>query len=224
MSDDSFIREVDEELRSDRMQNFWKRYGKIIIGVAIAVIAITGGYRAYEYYSSQKAAKAGDAFMNAVKLSDDGKRDEAVAALNEMQTDSGAAYVAMAKMRSASELAQQGKSEDAIKQYDAVSADTSIDENFRSIARIRAGMLLVDFGTVPEVEDRVGALAAPGAPYRGSAREALGLAYYKAGDLEKAFKQFEAISSDDGSPAQMRQRVRIMLDVIAAQGGPVRKN
>ncbi|MGL4196903.1 MAG: tetratricopeptide repeat protein, partial [Allorhizobium sp.] len=29
---DSFIREVNEELRSDQVRNAWKRYSRIIIG------------------------------------------------------------------------------------------------------------------------------------------------------------------------------------------------
>ena len=48
MSDDSFIREVDEELRSDRVQEFWNKYGKLVIGVAVAIVVVTGGYRFYE--------------------------------------------------------------------------------------------------------------------------------------------------------------------------------
>ena len=70
MSDDSFIREVDEELRSDRVQEFWDKYGKLVIGVAVAIVVVTGGYRFYEYYTGQQAAEAGDAFMEAVTLSE----------------------------------------------------------------------------------------------------------------------------------------------------------
>ena len=38
MSDDSFIREVDEELRSEQVQQVWQRYGKLIVGGAIAIV------------------------------------------------------------------------------------------------------------------------------------------------------------------------------------------
>ena len=102
-------------------------------------------------------------------------------------------------------------------------ADASADENFRALARLRAGMLLVDSGTTAEVEARVTPLTAAGAPYRASAREALGLAYYKAGELKKAFSQFETISNDVQAPAAMQQRVRIMLALIASNGGPILK-
>jgi len=49
MSDDSFIREVDDELRTERVQNIWKKYGKLLIAGAAAVVIGTAGYRSYQY-------------------------------------------------------------------------------------------------------------------------------------------------------------------------------
>ena len=221
MSDDSFIREVDEELRSDRMQQFWSRYGKIVLAVAAAVIIGTAAYRYYEYSRTAKAQANGDAFMAAIQLAETGKSDDAIAAFRALEKEASPVYKSMAGIRAASELAAKGDVAEAIKQFDAVAADSAADENMRAIARIRAGMLLVDSGSVTEVEARVGPLSAPGAPYRASAWEALGLAYYKAGDLENAFKQFEALKKDSDTPVAMRQRGTIMLDLIAANGGPI---
>jgi len=221
MSDDSFIREVDEELRTERVQDFWKKYGKVLIVIAAVIVIATAGYRYYEYYTSQKAAEAGDAFIAAVELADQGKQDEALAAFAKLESQESPTYKIMALMRGASELVSKGEVAEAVKKFDAVASSADADENMKAIARIRAGMLLVDTGTVTEVEARVGPLSGPGAPYRASAREAIGLAYFKAGDLENAFKQYEALSKDVETPRALMQRVRIMLDLIAARGGPV---
>ncbi len=223
MSDDSFIREVDEELRSDRFQAFWKSYGKIVIVAALAVVLGTAANRYWEYSSASKSAAMGDSFMAAVKLAENGKADEALSALQALEDTGSPAYKTMARLRAAAEHAAKGNAEAALKNYDEVIADVSADENFRAMARLRAGLLLVDSGTVAEVESRVSPLTGPGAPYRASAREALGLAYYKAGELKKAFSQFESISNDIQAPSAMQQRVRIMLALIASNGGPILK-
>jgi len=223
MSDDSFFREVDEELRSEKVQNFWQAYGKFLIAGAVAFVLAVSGWRYYEYYTAKQSAEAGDAFMAAVKLSADEKPDEAIAALEKIEGQSEGTYQTLARMRAAAELAEKNDKEAAIKTYDEIIADGSADENLKAIARIRAGMLLVDTAGVAEVQARVGALAAPGGPWRSSAREALGLAYFKVGDLENAFKQFEAVLDDNEGPASIKQRMRIMLDLIASQGGPVKE-
>ncbi|MEP1209172.1 MAG: tetratricopeptide repeat protein [Rhizobiaceae bacterium] len=222
MSDDSFIREVDEELRTERFQDFWNKYGKLAIAIAVAIVLATAGYRFYDYYTSKQAADAGDAFMAAVNLAQEGKQDEALAAFEKLEDQGSVTYQSLAQMRGASELAKSGNVEEAVKKFDAISANASVDDNLRSIARIRAAMLLVDTGSVSDVESRVSPLSAPGAPYRASAREALGLAYYKAGDLENAFKQFNSLVDDGETPQALSQRTRIMMDLIASKGGPVR--
>ncbi|MGI9356925.1 MAG: tetratricopeptide repeat protein [Rhizobiaceae bacterium] len=222
MSDDSFFREVDEELRSEKVQNFWKSYGKILIAAAIIFVAAVASWRFYDYYTAKQAAEAGDAFMAAVKLSEDKKPEEALAALEKIEGQSEGTYQTLARLRTAAELAEKGDKEAAIARYDEVIVDGGAEENLKDIARIRAGMLLVDTAGVTEVQARVGALAAPGGPWRSSAREALGLAYFKVGDLENAFKQFEAVLDDSEGPPSIKQRMRIMLDLIASQGGPVK--
>ncbi len=44
-NDDSFIREVNEELRSDQMKGVWRRFGRYIIVVAILIVVGTAKAR-----------------------------------------------------------------------------------------------------------------------------------------------------------------------------------
>lgn len=223
MSDDSFIREVDEELRSERMRTFWARYGKLVIGVAVAIVVITAGYRGYKYYMKSQAETAGDAFMAAVSLSQDNKRDDAIKALEKLATTGPASYAALARMRMASELAGKGDATGAVAAYDEIAANTKTDQTYRDIAQLRAGLMLVDTGSLDDVKKRVGELATAGKPFRHSAREALGLAAWKAGLLEEAAKYFNMISQDQDAPGSMRGRANLMLDLVAGKGGPARK-
>lgn len=220
MSDDSFIREVEEELRNERLKEFWARFGKYVIALAVLIVVGTASYRFFQWYQYDQASKAGDAFMSAVRLSEENKPDEAIAALKAIGAESTTTYKGLANLRLAAELAKKGESQAAIDAYDAVAADGSLDQNMRSIARIRAGMLLVDHGTVADVESRVSQLAGPTAPYRFAAREAMGLAYLKAGDLTKAHGQFTELAGDPATPQNQQRRVQIMLALIASRGGP----
>ena len=76
---DSFIREVNEELRSDQVRNAWKRYSRIIIGAAVVIVLGTAGHRLWTHWDSTQASDAGDKFLAALNLADQGKRDEAQA-------------------------------------------------------------------------------------------------------------------------------------------------
>src|SRR5687768_16958926 len=56
--DDAFLREVDEELRKDQVSSFVTRYGKWLIGGAVLLLALIGGYI---WWDNRQEAQAGEA-------------------------------------------------------------------------------------------------------------------------------------------------------------------
>lgn len=218
MSDDSFIREVEEELRSDRLRGIWDRFGPFIIGAAVAVVVGTAAWTGYDYYSSSRASASGDRFLAALNLANDGKADEALAALQKLEADGYGSYPLLARMRAATALEQKGDTAGAVKAFDAVAADTSAPVAIRDMAGIRAAFILVDTGTSDDVAQRAEALSADSNPVRHAAREALGLAAWKDGRLGDAKTLFEEILNDPSAPRGARERSSIMVDLIVSSG------
>ena len=102
MSDDSFIREVNEELRQDQARALWDRYGAILIGIAVAIVLATASYVAWDYWNRSRANKSGDDFSQALALANQGKADEALAAMQALEKDGYGAYPLLARMRASS--------------------------------------------------------------------------------------------------------------------------
>ena len=46
MTDESLIREVDEEVRLEQYQQLWKRYGNLLIAVSLIVVLSVAGFKA----------------------------------------------------------------------------------------------------------------------------------------------------------------------------------
>jgi hypothetical protein len=218
MSDDSFIREVDEELRSDRMKTIWKRFGKLIIAIAVLIVVGTAADRGYDYWRESQASRSGDAFLAALNLAREGQQDQALQALRELETDGFGSYSVLARMRAATVLADKGDYQAAISDFSTIGNDGGVPAAIRDAARIRAGYLLVDHGSYDDVATQVESLSDPENAMRHSAREALGLAAWKAGDATKSREWFDLIAGDTGVPAGVLQRAEIMLDLIAASG------
>lgn len=218
MSDDSFIREVDEELRSDQMKSFWNNYKWLIIATAVAIVVGTASYNYWKSYTAQVAGESGDRFLEAVELSSEGKHDEAIQVLEALgQTGSGE-YPALAKIRLAAEYGNQGEPEKAIEAFDAIVADNGFDETLRRVARLRAGLILVDHGSYEEVQERLQPLSNTGRPFRHSAREGLGLSAWKHNKYEDAFRWFNAIAEDNEAPNGIRSRAGVMLQLLVGRG------
>ena len=218
MSDDSFIREVDEELRSDRMKSIWSRFGRVIIGIAVLIVVGTAAFRGYEYWQTTQASNSGDAFLAALNLARDGEQDQALAALRQLESDGYGSYSVLARMRAATVLADSGDFQAAISDFSTIGNDGSVPVALRDAARIRAGYLLVDHGSYEDVAAQVESLSGADNAMRHSAREALGLAAWNAGEAAKAQEWFDLIAGDNGVPAGLMQRTEMMLDLIAASG------
>ncbi|AWC25126.1 MULTISPECIES: tetratricopeptide repeat protein [Aminobacter] len=218
MSDDSFFREVNEEIRQEQARALWDRYGPLAIVLAILVVIGTGLFVAWEYWVETKANRSGDQFSQALTLANTGKADEALAAFDALEKDGYGAYPLLASMRAATVQADKGDFKAAIAGFDEVAADSSIPNVIRDIARLRAAMLLVDHGSYADVSGRVEALTNDTNPLRHSAREALGLSAWKEGKLADALKLFEQIASDEGAPRNARQRSNLLAELIRGSG------
>lgn len=218
MADDSFIREVDEQIRQDRARDLWSRYGRIIIALAVLVVVATAALRGWDYYSASQAEAAGDRWLEAIELSNGGNHDAALEALEEVVASGVGQYPALARMRMASEMAAKGEAAEAMAAFDAIAADGAYDQVFRDMARLRAGLLAVDTESLEAVRARLEPLAGPGASFRHSAREAVGIAAIKAGELLIAHDQFSAIANDAGAASGVRDRAALMLDYLAGRG------
>ncbi len=218
MSDDSFMREVEDELRSDKVSSFWSKYKYLVIGGAIAIVVGTAGYRFWESYSQKVAGASGDQFLSAIELSKEGKHDEAIVQLEALGKDGVGQYPALAKIRLAAEYAKKGDPKKAVEAFDGIANDTSFDEALRNVARLRAGLLLVDNGSYDEVSDRLQSMSETGKSFRHSAREGLGLSAWKHEKFEDALVWFQAIVDDQGAPNGIRTRAGVMMQLLAGKG------
>ena len=216
--DDSFIREVNEDMRSDFFKEMWRRYGRLIISVAVLIVAGTAAKSGYEYYRTTQASASGDKFLSAMKLANDKKTDESIAAFKDLEAGGFGSYPVLARMRAATLIAEKGDAKGAIAAFKAIGTDTSIPQAIRDAARLRAAFIMIDNGTYDEVSAEVQDMAIPANTFRNSAREALGLAAFKAGDLKKANERFKQIADDGQAPRNVVTRAQMLLDLIAASG------
>jgi hypothetical protein len=214
---ESFIREVNEELRSDQMKAIWRQFGALIIIVAVAIVFGTAGWRGYQYWSGKQASASGDEFLSAMKLASENKPAEALAVYEKLEKDGYGAYPVLARMRAAT-LTSEKDPKAAAEQFASIGKDSSVAEPLRDAAKLRAAWLMVESEPYQAVSAQVEELTTGQNPMRHAAREVLGLSAYKNGDFKRAKEWYEAITSDQLTPANTGHRAQIMLDVMAADG------
>jgi len=210
------FREVDEEVRREQLKKLWDQYGNYLITLALLIVLGIGGWRAYDWWQTRKAAEAGAAFEAALTLAEQGKYAEAEAGFAKLATDGTSGYRVLARLREAAELAildpQAG-----IKAYDALAADPTLGTTLQDLAAVRAGMLLVDSAPYAEVQRRLEPLTAPDRTFRHTAREMLTLSAWKANDRTAAQRWYQMIVTDPASPVSARSRAEMLMALLAEE-------
>ena len=234
MSNDTLLREVDEELRRDRMRKLWRQFAPYIFGAAAAVILLVAGYEGWRWYTGSNAARSSDQFYAATALADGTDLAAAQKALDDVIAQGSGAYPALAQFREASLLAQQGKIDEAVAAYDALSTNQS-NPQLRELALVMGANLLIDKGDVSAVEQRVGGSIMPNSPMRNAAREVLGRSIQggrpRQGDGELPGDHCRSVGlarcAEPGAalhPAATRRRCGARRDVVRGTGRRVQRS
>lgn len=125
---EAFIREVTEEVKNDNLKQMWEKYGIYII--LLVVLAIVGAV-SFEGFKSWRQAKSetwSDTYAYALNLENQGKYDESLKVLEQMEKTGGNIYSDIARLQTSNILFEQGKNEEAIKVLEEIAADKSINK------------------------------------------------------------------------------------------------
>jgi hypothetical protein len=205
--------EVDEDLRREQVKRFWERYSIFVIAGALLIVASVGGWRAYQYFETEKAIKASAAFDAASELADQNKHVEAEAAFTKLAGTAPSGYRTLARLRAAAELAgSDGPA--AAKRYDEIAADRSVSQADRDLATVRAAALLLESASYPDMVQRLEPASGGTATYRHTARELLALSAWRANDVVATRRWLDLIITDAETPSTLRSRADVLQALL----------
>lgn len=212
---DLLIKEVDEDLRQERLESLWKRYGGLFVGASVLVVAAVAGAQGWNAWDAKQRQQSSVHFDEATRLIEQGKRDQAQTILGKLVADGTSGYRVLAELKLADLRQEAGDLGAAAALYEKVAA-SGADATYRDVARLKAAYLKVDSADPAAIEKLAEPLAVESSAWRHSAREILALAAAKKGDAAKAADIYRKIADDQAAPQGLRARAAEML---AALGG-----
>ncbi|MDT1985346.1 MAG: hypothetical protein RMX50_01945 [Planktomarina sp.] len=198
---DSFIAEVTEDVRRDRLFGLFRRFGWI--PAALIVIIVSG--TAYNEWSKSKADKLaqvrGDALLAAMDTVDEVAR---ASALNEIASQGSENIVAQM-------LAAGGKDENSINFLNAVIINTDQPEYIRDLAKLKLTMI-PGAQTKEQKLKTLDILSQPGGIYRNAAVEILVAFELELGNPNKAIEFLKShIQDAEASRAQVQRMAELLV-------------
>ena len=203
---DTFVREVDENLRRDQLQDFFKAYGSWLIVAVVLFLAASGGFIWWKQHEVERSATQVEQLAQTYKDVGAGNTSEAPQQLDELSKSGSTAVRASALFARAALALQQSDPKLATATYKSIAEDDSLPQPYRNAALIRQTALEFDQLQPQAIVTRLAPLAKPGEPWFGTAGEMSGMAMIKQGNRQQAGELFAAIAKDRNVPETIRAR------------------
>ncbi|MFA7429230.1 MAG: tetratricopeptide repeat protein [Rhodospirillaceae bacterium] len=217
---EALFREVDEDLREEQMARLWKQYGGYLIAAAVLIVVIVAGYQGWTAYRASQEASEAQAYENAAQAVAQGNAADAASRLADLAASGTTGHAALARLRQAGVLLEQGQTDAALDAYRALAEDGAADAVLRDVGRLLYALHGVDRVDPGAVQAMLAPLAVPNNAFRFSAREVQALLALRQGDTEQARSLFTDLAADAQAPRGVRSRAQDMLGMLGGAPAP----
>jgi hypothetical protein len=203
---ESFVREVDENLRRDQMAARAKRFAGVAIAAVVLFLIAVAAYLYWQDRQRKQAEAATEQLTLTLQDVGANKMAAAPAQLDALRRADSDGVTALAGLSRAALALQQGNRKLAAATYAEIAANEELAKPFRDLALVRGTALDYDTIKPDEVIARLQPLAVPGQPFFGSAGEMVGMALIAKGQKPAAAQLFAKMAADPAVPDTLRTR------------------
>jgi hypothetical protein len=207
------FREVEEDVRRDRLEKLWKSYGNYAIAGLVLLFAGIAGWQFWQRHELQERQKFSDSFIAAQRVTNP---QTAASTFADLARTAPKGYGALTRLSQANAMFVSGQRPGALDLYKQIAKDDS--GPIGSVARLRAGWILAETAPRAEIAELLKPLDQPGSAWRSNAREILAYADYRAMDLKAAQTKYNDLALAPESTEGLRSRAKAMADFLKNGG------
>jgi hypothetical protein len=206
------IEDIQEDIKREDLINFWKKYGKFIISAVVVFVLAVSGVLYWQHYKQEQKAKISLRFQEIISSLEPGSPEKTIKDLQEFSLNASSGYKILSQFSAA------GLMPDIAQAFSDISNDKSIEKSFREIASLLSAISNLDGANPRVVLEMLASFESSGSPFRPLAREIVGYALMRLGNIDTAKSMFESLIRDQMASIGIRTRAESMLQYIRGLG------
>lgn len=208
------FQEVEEEVRRERFEKLWKKYGNYFIAGAALVVIGVAGYQLWTTWDRSQRETASEKFHAAEQLAQSGRLSDAEAAFAKLAQDAPSGYATLAKFQQASAMLAEGKRDAALALY--ASLTQLPDPELSGAARLRIAWAQADYAPRADIEKTLTPLTGASNPWRYAVEDVLAYVALRDGNRAAAADAYARLATEAQAPQGMRARASAMAEYLRA--------
>lgn len=213
-ADDILFQEINEELKQEKMRNFWKKYGILATVVVIAALTFAVSFESIKAWQNKKAQTWSDAYAYAYNLQIQGKYDESIAVFKDIEQQNGGIYRDIAQMQIANVLLEQAKNDEALTVLTALVNNPDANASIQNMAIFKLASYKLDNAPREEIEALLNRLIIDNGSWVNVAKEMKAMLEIREGNLSQALEIYNDILNNNELSDTLKSRVQDMISVL----------
>ena len=209
MSD--ILRQVDEDLRKDRLLRIWKLYGIYIVGFILLILIALAIHQYYLSSTKLRNEEIVEKYINAINTTD---KNISINQLIDLDESSNEYIKGLAKLKRAELYYSTDKKDEAVNLLESISKDDSLDEVIRHLSLYKYLMIKLDVLDQDLLIEIIDSNDLKESKFKYYFKELKALKLLIVGEREKSLLTFEAIINDEKSPIDLKIRSEKFKEIL----------
>ena len=209
----NIFNEVDEDIRKEKYQNLWRKYGKYLIGFIVLIVLI---FSSMQYLQSKKISdnkKILDVYFSAVESMEENQLDTAIQSLENVYIEKNKVLVAFSGYKLSEIYLKNDEKEKALATLDMIISNISLDSIYRELALYKYIMIDFDNLELNYIDEKLNSIKAPKRILTPYFQEIIGIKHLTLGNINKAKSIFNDLVLNENTPFDLRIRLDKLIQI-----------
>lgn len=211
----NIFNEVDEDIRKERYQSLWNKYGKYVISLIVLIIVIFS----ISQYSKQKNIidnkKLLDIYYSAAEKIEINQYELANKSLVKVYNEKNKTLSALSGFKLAEILIQDNQKEKALLFLEEMYNNKSLEQIYRELALYKYIIINFENIQIKEIEDIANSITTNKIILEPYFQEIFGIRLLTLGNIERANSIFTELSVNENTPFDLKVRLEKLIQIAS---------
>ena len=209
----NIFNEVDEDIRKERYQNLWSKYGKYIIGFLVLIVTIFSLTQYLQSKNTSDNKKILDTYFTAIESIEKDQLDLADQNLKTVYNEKNKTLAAVSSIKLSQVYLEDNQKNQALSLLKDTYSNNSLDSIYRELALYKYIMINFENIEVSNIENMISLIENNNSEFNLYFQEMIGIKHLTLGNTKKANSIFTNLSLDENTPFDLRMRLDKLIQI-----------